>query len=220
MPKYIDLTLDLYEGMPVFPVAWYPRPEFKAVLTPDVDPSGRTASQALLFMHAGTHADAPKHFFGDRTSETIDRVPLEVLCGSATVIDMFEKVGGGPITAGDLAGKVPAPRRGDRVIIRTGFTTRFWGHPDYFEASPYLTEDAARWLVDQGYVLVAIDFQTDRFGDPAFPVHKTLLGNGVIIVEYLTNVEAISRHDVDLYVLPLKFRGLEASPARVVVVEE
>ncbi len=220
MPKIIDLTLDLYEGMPVFPVPWYPKPEFKAVLTPNVDPSGRTASQALVFMHGGTHVDAPKHFYGERTTETIDKVPLHILCGPTTVIDMFHKAKGETITATDLDKACPNTRRGNRVIIRTGFTSRCWGDDDYFQVSPYLTKDAAEWLVNKGFVLVAIDFQTDKPGDATFPVHKVLLGHGVIIVEYLTNTEAISRSEVTMYTLPLKFRGLEAAPGRVIVVED
>lgn len=219
MTRYIDLSLELAEGMPVFPVPWYPKPDFKAVLTPDVDPSGRTASRVVLFMHAGTHIDAPKHFFSNRVEETIDKAPLDVICGPTTVIDMYHKVGGGPVTARDLAKACPNPKRGNRLIIRTGYTTRFWGHPDYFEVSPYLTEDAAQWVVDQGFVLVAIDFQTDKPGDATFPAHKVLLGNGVYIVEYLTNVEALQGPEVTMYVAPLKFRGLEASPCRVLAVE-
>jgi kynurenine formamidase len=67
---------------------------------------------------------------------------------------------------------------------------------------------------------VALDFQTDKPGDATFPVHKVLLGNGVIIIEYLTNVLTIAKPQVEMYALPLRFKGLEASPARVVVVEE
>lgn len=219
MQKIIDLTLDLTEGMPVFPVPWYPKPEFEAVLTPAQCPAGRTASRALIFMHAGTHVDAPKHFFHERG--TIEQVSLDVLCGSTTVVDMFEKKNLEPITAADLGRACPKPiKKGNRLIIRTGYTDRNWGRDDYFQVSPYLTPDAAEWVVEQGFVLVAIDFQTDKPGDNSFPVHKVLLGNGVIIIEYLTNVLAISKPEVDMYALPLRFKGLEASPARVVVVEE
>ncbi|HEY3316446.1 MAG TPA: cyclase family protein [Bacillota bacterium] len=219
MKKIIDLTLDLTEGMPVFPVPWYPKPKFEAVLTPAQCPAGRTASKALVFMHAGTHVDAPKHFFYERG--TIEQVPLDVLCGPTTVIDMYGKGNLEPITAADLEGACPKPiKKGNRAIIRTGYTDRCWGNDDYFQVSPYLTPDAAGWLVDQGFVLVALDFQTDKPGDATFPVHKVLLGNGVIIIEYLTNVLTIAKPQVEMYALPLRFKGLEASPARVVVVEE
>ncbi|HHV78072.1 MAG TPA: cyclase family protein [Firmicutes bacterium] len=219
MKKYIDLTLDLSEGMPVFPVKWYPKPKFTMVLTPDIDPSGRYASSALVFMHAGTHVDSPMHF--GEVERPIDTISLEVLCGPTAIIDMYDKPNGAGITAADLEARCPkSARRGDRVIIRTGFTTKFWGHPNYFSISPYLTKDAAEWLVEKGFCLVAIDFQTDKPGDATFPVHNTLLRNHVIIVEYLTNVEEISSDRVTMYALPLRFKGLEASPARVIVVEE
>jgi arylformamidase len=149
LKKIIDLTLDLTEGMPVFPVPWYPKPKFEAVLTPAQCPAGRTASKALVFMHAGTHVDAPKHFFYERG--TIEQVPLDVLCGPTTVIDMYGKGNLEPITAADLEGACPKPiKKGNRAIIRTGYTDRCWGNDDYFQVSPYLTPDAAGWLVDQG----------------------------------------------------------------------
>ncbi|MEW6398877.1 MAG: cyclase family protein [Bacillota bacterium] len=219
MSRIIDLTLDLYQGMPVFPAPWYPNPEMSFVLTPDQDAAGRTASKVVLFNHAGTHMDAPLHFV--RGGQPIDRVPLETLFGTALVVDMYQKGNLEPITAQDLDTAV-ALRSGSgfRLLIRTGYTTRNWGRRDYFSASPYLTQDAAEWIVRQGFCLVAIDFQTDRPGDASFPVHKTLLGNGVIIVEYLTNVEAITRDRVLLVALPLRLRGLEASPCRVIAVEE
>lgn len=95
-----------------------------------------------------------------------------------------------------------------------------WGKANYFSDAPYLTEDAAQWIVEKGVILVAIDFQTDKPRDVTYPVHKKLLGNGVVIVEYITNAEKISKQKVKLLALPLKISDCEASPARVVVIEE
>jgi kynurenine formamidase len=50
--------------------------------------------------------------------------------------------------------------------------------------------------------------------------HKHLLYNGVLFVEYLSNLAAVTAERVNLVVLPLKVEGFEGCPARVVVLED
>jgi arylformamidase len=46
------------------------------------------------------------------------------------------------------------------------------------------------------------------------PNHKVLLGAGVVLVEYLTNLKALTQTEVELIVMPLKLKGCDGSPAR------
>lgn len=218
--KVIDLTLDLYEGMPTFPVSWYPSPKMEFILNPGNDPSGshRWASKAQIFAHGGTHLDAPMHFNNSAGIKTIDKVPPETLVGAGVVLDMYHKNNLEPVTAKDLAEAADGINlQGKRLLIRTGYTDKNWGKPDYFQVSPYLTADAAQWIVDQGIVLVGIDFQTDKPGDATFPVHNILLKNDVYILEYIVNVYDVPR-ECTVVVAPLKLRAMEASTCRVFAV--
>ncbi len=51
------------------------------------------------------------------------------------------------------------------------------------------------------------------------PNHKVLLGAGVVLVEYLANLKAVTALEVDLIVMPLKLKGCDGSPARCVAIE-
>lgn len=216
--KVVDLTLTIYEGMPCFPVDWYPKPKFEDVLVPDTDPTGshRYASKALLFSHGGTHLDSPKHYNYFDCKKTIDIVPPEILVGEAVWAHFPNKGNLETITANDLEAETKGfDLKGKRLVITTGYTDRNWGKDDYFQVSPYLTPDAAEWMVEKGITLVGIDFQTDKPGDASFPVHNILLQNEVYILEYLTNVNELDGKEFILSVGSLKLEGLEASTARV-----
>jgi kynurenine formamidase len=215
--KTIDLTLELYEGMPTFPVSWYPSPKMEFILNPGNDPSNahRYASKSQLFGHGGTHLDSPMHYNYWPNEKTIDKVPVDVLVGDCVVVDMYDKKFLEEITAKELEQSTRGfELKGKRLVIRTGYTDKYWGKNDYFQVSPYLTADAAGWIVKQGIVLVGLDFQTDKPGDGTFPAHNVLLSNEVYILEYLVNVFALPRQ-CTLVVAPLKLKGMEASTCRV-----
>jgi kynurenine formamidase len=147
--------------------------------------------------------------------KTIDKVPVDVLVGDCVVVDMYDKKFLEEITAKELEQSTRGfELKGKRLVIRTGYTDKYWGKNDYFQVSPYLTADAAGWIVKQGIVLVGLDFQTDKPGDGTFPAHNVLLSNEVYILEYLVNVFALPRQ-CTLVVAPLKLKGMEASTCRV-----
>ena len=225
--KVADLTLTIYEGMPCFPVSWYPSPKFEDILHVDNDPTGshRYASKAQLFSHGGTHLDSPKHYNYFECKKTIDIVPPETLVNDTVWVHFGDKKNLDTISAQDLeqatAGKDVA---GKTLLITTGYTDKHWGEADYFQVSPYLGVDAAEWMVEKGIKMVAIDFQTDKPGDAAFPVHNALLSNEVYILEYISNVQSLFDQgfggEFILCVGSLKLKDLEASTARVFAIEK
>ena len=50
--------------------------------------------------------------------------------------------------------------------------------------------------------------------------HYKLLGADLLLIEWCTNLGAITKERVQIIALPLKIKGTEGAPARVVVVEE
>ena len=56
----------------------------------------------------------------------------------------------------------------------------------------------------------------EAFSSTRFPVHHTLLGAGVVIIEGL-NLSAVTAGDYELIALPLKLKGADGAPARVVL---
>lgn len=224
--KVADLTLKIYLGMPRFPVKWYPAPEFEDILHVDNDPADahRYASKAMLFSHGGTHLDSPKHFNYFDGKKTIDLVPAETLVNNTVWVHLPEKKNLEAITAEDLKKATEnLTVKGKTLLITTGYTDANWGKEDYFAVSPYLGVDAAEWIVEQGIPMVAIDFQTDKPGDSAFPVHNELLSHEVYILEYINNVYQLTEKgfgkEFILSCGSLKLDGLEASTARVFAIE-
>lgn len=166
--------------------------------------------------HSGTHIDAPRHFFPDGL--TVDQIPLDRLHGVACVkrLEVGELE---PIGPKELEGAEPALRRGEMLFLSTGWDRRR-GTPSYVR-HPYLTADAADWIVDQGASLLGVDVITpevpieQRPADYRLDVHTTLLGAGVLIIEQLRLSEVAGRR-VEVMALPIAVVGGDGAPARVV----
>ena len=65
-----------------------------------------------------------------------------------------------------------------------------------------------------GVGIDAISF--DKIDSSDFPVHKTLLSTGKILIENLTNLGEISGNIAMFSVLPLKYQDADGSPVRAV----
>lgn len=220
MARIVDLTHGFYPGMPAYPADWFPKFQTERAMTPETDPNGtkRTFSVLHVFPHNGTHIEYRMHFFPE--AEGINEVPLDSLVGRACVADLSGKGDLEPVTGDDLDAAVGAIwREGDRLLVRTDYLRRAWGSPDYWDRPPYLTPSAARWAVDHGAVLVGLDCLTERPGDRESPVHHTLLGAGIPLLEYVTNMHELTTRVVRLVALPIKVEGVEAAPARVIAEE-
>jgi kynurenine formamidase len=179
----------------------------------DVKPGRRSlnSSRIAIGIHCGTHMDAPFHFVGN--GRTIDQVPLQRLVGPAVLADLRKAAKDGVIEKNDLADFYAELKKTRRIVINTGWSGA-WGKPNYFTDHPVLTSEAAQFLVDSGVQLVGIDAPSvDR---PPFPAHIPLLGSDIVIVENLTNLDAIESEVFELIVLPLKISSREGSPVRAI----
>ena len=198
--KIIDVTRPLSENSVVFP----------GDQTPHFSQSERglyLISDLHMSSHSGTHIDAPVHYL--KCGDTIDTVPLTSLVGRCRVLDLRDA--GSAITANHLKGRT---RNVDRLLLKTAFSSRDRFSEDY----PHLTLDAAQLITRSGIVCVGIDSPSIEEYDCDGTVHRELLGHGCIIIELLDLTE-VSEGDYDMVALPLRLRGLDGSPARVVLIK-
>lgn len=208
----IDLSRTIYGGMPRIPVL--PEVEFDPVHRID---KGNPLNTSVLRIatHAGTHVDAPWHFVPN--GKTIDQIPLEDLFGAGVVVSV-SRGAGEEITVADL--QKADVREGDIVLIHTGWGDKFETHE--YHDHPYLSDDAARWLVGRKVKMMGLDAITPdmptgrRPQGFTYPVHHILLENGVLIIENLANLDQVAGRRVHVYAFPLKIRGSDAGQARVV----
>lgn len=206
MTRFLDVSVPLVAGVPAYPG----NPEFELQPIKRIAEGGSSnVSRVVMGTHTATHVDAPLHFF-DGTAAA-DDLALDLLIGRTRVVDMPRR---GGITAADLA---QAGLREDlRVLLRTP-NSALWNGTAFKQDYTYLAEDGARYLVDQGVKVVGIDYLSiEQFKKAGAPAHRTLLAQGVIIIEGLDLSDA-EPGMYEMYCLPLRIAGGDGAPARVVL---
>jgi len=124
---------------------------------------GWANDSVTLGAHAGTHVDAPWHYFptsGGKRAKTIDEIPLEWFYHDGVVLDMRHKPRGSGVTVDDLQKALAKIKYKikpwDIVMIQTG-ADKLWGKPEYFEAGCGMTRESTLWLIEQGVRVMGID---------------------------------------------------------------
>ena len=104
--------------------------------------------------------------------------------------------------------------RGQAVLVHTNWS-QHWRTDRYFENHPFLTADAAAYLAECGVALVGIDSHNiDDTRGRSRPVHSTLLGENILIVEHLCNLQALPDQGFSFSAIPPKFKGVGTFPVR------
>jgi len=196
--KIIDITRPLSEEVLLYPG--------------DISPVFRqkehgnyTVTDLHLSTHTGTHIDAPLHYL--KNGGTIDTIPLSHVVGLCRVLDVT--CAGTPITAHHLQGRLEGI---ERLLLKTSFS----GINRFNEDYPSLTADAARFITGHDMKCVGIDSPSIESYECDGTVHRELLSHGCIIIELL-DLSSVEEGDYTLVALPLRFTGLDGSPARVVL---
>lgn len=213
--KIYDLTQPFYEGMSR--MSFMPSPIVRTL------PGTRAHVQEIVALtHVGTHMDAPLHVVPD--GKTIDEIPLGQVIGEGVIVDVA-KSRVEPITKKDIENSQPPIDAGDIVFLYTGWGAKF-GTPEY-DPHPYLSEEAAEYLVGKNVKIVGLDTLTPDLPGPLRPkegfkgpIHRILLGNGVLIIENLANLDQVAGKRLRLFAAPLKIRGGDGGYVRVFALEK
>jgi arylformamidase len=208
---YYDISLPYFPGMVVFPGdPAFATEEILQIKNGDIC----NLSRVSFGSHTGTHFDAPKHFFDDGL--TVDRISLDHFIGKARVCEIMGKP---EITRTDL--EAQELEKGEIILIKTDNSR--WDEVQRLKTHEFrkdfvaLSPGAARYLVEAGIKTVGVDyFSVENSGDHDFPVHRTLLGNGIIIIEGLV-LGAIAPGEYRMTGLPLNIQNGNGSPIRVVL---
>jgi len=174
-------------------------------------------------LHTGAHIDSPLHVFKDGI--TTAEISLEQVIGEAVTIDLSFVGANHRITVDDLKrGGADKVKKGEIVLLRTDWTDKMYGKwPEYFTQSPFFPPESAEWLVAKGPKSIGFDFfeeycaRLPDFTSEDFPMHRVILGAGIVIMEGLTNLGALPRRRVPFYAPFYKIEGTEGAPARFFV---
>jgi arylformamidase len=204
--KIIDVTVPLDASLPVYPGDTpFTIEAVKRIAR------GDTSNVSTLHMsaHAGTHVDAPRHYFDDGPGA--DALPIELLLGRARVIEIQSRTGIGAdeLAAIDLSDDV-------RILFKTA-NSRLWGSSDFHKDYVGVTASGAEHLIAHGIKVVGVDYlSVEEFKKPGAPAHHLLLGGGAIVIEGL-NLRDVEPGVYDMVCLPLRIVGSDGAPARVLL---
>jgi kynurenine formamidase len=229
MTQLIDLTQEIYEGMPVYPghlstVVWDVHTH--ETTAERFDGGFSYASKGIrLSDHGPTHVDALSHLDPDPSAATIDQMPLSTFYGPGVCLDVSHK---GPREYIDVADPRAAAEHaavqiaaGDIVLLRTGTAERLRGSPQYTSDYPGLDEAACRWLVDQSIKAFGVDAPSpDNPVSTTYPCHMVCREVGMTHFENLANLAAVLDRRFIFAGFPLKVRGGTGSPVRAVAILE
>ena len=207
--KIYDISVPISTTMPTYPG------DPPVVIEPikQIGKGSRSNVSRVAFGdHTGTHFDPPRHFIPG--GKTIDQMDLNVLYGSARVVD-FTRVER-EITARDLT-RARIPKRATRLLFKTR-SSAMWERAGFQQDYIGVAWDAAQWLVDRGVKLVGVDYlSVETFGASEPRTHRTLLGAGVVIVEGL-NLRGIKPGRYTFVGLPLKIQDGDGAPGRAILI--
>lgn len=210
MSRVIDLTLPLASG------------ERGVRIESDhrLETDGWNASTLCLYSHCGTHMDAPMHF--GVSPDTIDTMAVEKFIGPAWVVDVRPISPRAFIEVRHLKSVAGQFEPGDSLLIRTGWS-EYYGKEQYRDELPRISEELAQWCVEKKVGMLGVEppsVADVNNLEEVTRIHRILLEGGVVIVEGLANLSALTKPKVTLIALPLKIAAGDGAPARAVAIED
>jgi kynurenine formamidase len=184
---------------------WMSRAESRGKYTPGTE---FEIGKIEMIATTGTYVDSPGHRFPDGAD--LSGMPLAKLVDLDGIV-----VGptGERVIDRDLLS--PLDVTGKAVLIHTGWDEH-WGTSTYINGQhPFLTKEAAEWLVENEAALVGIDStNVDDTADGARPAHTVLLAAGIPIVEHMTGLKALPPQDFRFHAAPPAIEGMATFPVR------
>jgi arylformamidase len=167
-----------------------------------------------MVANTGTYMDSPFHRFAD--GKDMSQLPLASLANLDAVViradDSQREVSRSAFDNVEVKGKA--------VLIHTGWD-RHWRTDQYFEGHPFLTRDTAIYLVDSGAALVGIDsLNIDDTDAGHRPVHTSLLGAEIPVVEHLCNLHLLPDTGFRFFAVPVKVKNFGTFPVRAFAIIE
>lgn len=166
--------------------------------------------------NTGTFLSAPFHRFPH--AEDVSDLPLNKIADlDCIVIDSPAREGRHKIALEEVEG---VDVKGKAVLIHTGWA-KHWGTEKYLDKPPYLGPNAAKYLAKEGAELVGIDSPNiDDATTNERPVYTTLLSEGTLVIEHMTNLGKVPKSGGRFFAVPPAVRKMGSFPVRAFVVTQ
>ena len=162
-----------------------------------------------MVANTGTYIDCPFHRF--ENGKDLSEVGLECFTDLEAVVIHVPYTDTLAVTENHFKNH---EIRNRAVLIHTGWDS-LWNTEKYYDNHPYLTKEAAEYLKGCHVKLVGIDSHNiDNTAGRSRPVHTTLLGAEILIVEHLCNLYLLPDDGFTFSAIPPKFKGVGTFPVR------
>ena len=203
----IENGLVTYKGLPAPVICDYlSREESRKFYEPGTE---FQIGKIEMLTNTGTYVDCPFHRF--EGGKDLSEIGLERFADLDAIMIPAPYTEGLAVTPERLRNY---EIRNRAVLIHTGWDEH-WNTALYYEDHPYLTKKAAEYLRDSGVSLVGIDSHNiDNTAGRSRPVHTTLLGAEILIVEHLCHLGLLPHDGFTFSAIPPKFKGVGTFPVR------
>ena len=230
MFEIIDLSQEIFSGMPIFPGM----PEVKVTMhasheewedIKDSSVISPAVNKLELGEHTGTHVDALNHMARRHRGQSIDTMPLTMFYTGGICLDLSHKGLRELIEPAELKEALSRDHLeinpGDTVLLHTDHYRRTFGTSDWDNAAG-ISADSARWLGGQGIAAFGVESMAPGVRHVSNKqVHHICGELGFTHYENLINLhQLIGRGRFRFIGLPLKIRSGTGSPVRAVAVFE
>lgn len=216
--------------------------QFPGVTVDDLpDGNGWAIDFLNICTHAGTHLDAPIHFYptmnGGERAWSIDEVPLEWCIGNGMVMDFSDKPDGYKVSAKDMEEYCACvgyyPKAGDIVLIRSGAAEKY-DTEDYLLSGVGMGRESTMWLIDHGVRVMGTDawswdvplkleaYEFEKNGDPSiiWEGHRVGKDKAYCHIEKLANLDKLPTIGFQVQCFPIKLDKTSAGWCRAVAIIE
>jgi kynurenine formamidase len=202
---------------------------------------GWASDTVTMISHAGTHVDAPWHYYptsGGKRAKTIDEMPLDWFYHDGVVLDMRHKPRGSGVTTQDVKDALKKInyklKEWEIVMIQTG-ADKLWGKKEYFDAGCGMLAESTAWIIDQGIRVMGIDawgwdrpfwaikedFQKNKDKRIIWEAHRVGIDKEYCHIEKLANLDQLPKpYGFKVSCFPVKLTGGSAGWSRVVAIFE
>lgn len=230
MPEIIDLSQEIFAGMPVYKSL----PQVKMSVHNTHEewaglPNALTQTPSVYKLemgeHTGTHVDALNHMAKEYKDQSIDTMPLSMFYTEGICLDFSHKGLQELITSEEIQESCQKAqlsiKKRDTVLLYTDHYRKHFGSENWGKG-PGITAEAAYWLGNQD--IAAFGVETMSPGVPKVSnkeVHHICGKLGFTHYENMINLHLlIGRGRFRFIGLPLKIRGGTGSPVRAVAIFE
>ena len=205
--KIYDISMLIEKDMGVYKNIEEKKPSISFVKKMPKD----SINESIMTMnlHTGTHIDAPLHIF--EHGKTIEEVDLSKLITKGRVIDLTEVQD--RITKADLENK--DIKAGEFLLFKTKNSFYEGFSPEFI----YLEKSGAEYLCKLKIKGVATDAYGIERAQAEHDTHKLLFSNDITVIEGI-RLKDVPEGEYTLCALPLKIKGVDGAPARVVLIED